>query len=97
MTAPEAPVNTLDDVRRLALNAGTYGVVTLPARALLDLLGDLPSVEETPTADELKRLIRDAESAAGQAEDAAAALEDAARALARANPRPSPTTGRSPR
>ena len=79
------PVNTLDDLRRLALNAGTYGVVTIPAQALLDLLSDLPSAEDTPTADELKRLIRDAEHAAGQAEDAARAL---ARALARVNPRP---------
>lgn len=91
------PVNTLDDLRRLALNAGTYGVVTIPAQALLDLLSDLPSAEDTPTAAELKRLIRDAEYAAGQAEDAAADLEHAARALARVNPRPTPTPDRSPR
>lgn len=94
MTTPPPPVNNLDDVRRLALNAGAYGVVTIPAQALLDLLGDLPSAEDTPTAAELKRLIRDAEWAAGQAEDAAADLEHAARALARVNPRPTPRSTR---
>lgn len=83
----QPPLNTLDDLRRLALNAGTYGMVTVPARALLDLVGEPPAVENIPSRGELERLIRDAERAASDAADAASDLEDAASELQKVHAR----------
>lgn len=82
MTA-QPPLNSPDDFRRLALNAGTYGMVMIPARALLDLVGENASVEDLPDARELRSMVSDAERAAGDAEDAASALYEAARDLQR--------------
>lgn len=77
------PLNSTDDLRRLAMNAGTYGMVTLPARALLDLLGDV-DVEGLPSATELRDLISDADRASWSAEEAASQLQSAASDLRKA-------------
>ncbi len=69
-------IDTVNDLRRAALNAGRYGVITIPAQAVLDLV---PA--GTLNADELDEAIYDAERAKSDAEDAAREAEDAAEQL----------------
>lgn len=69
-------IDTVEDLRRAALNAGRYGVITVPAQAVLDLLpaGAL-------SAEELDEAIADAEDAARSANSAADTAIDAAEHL----------------
>lgn len=66
-------IDTVNDLRRAALNAGRYGVITVPAQAVLDLI---PA--GTLNADEIDEAIADAEDAARSANSAADNAMDAA-------------------
>ncbi|UQN29461.1 hypothetical protein [Brachybacterium kimchii] len=67
------PVDSIEDLRLLAANAGRYGVITVPAAAILDLIP-----EGAVSLDELGEAISDAEEAAGRASSAAYDAEAAA-------------------
>lgn len=66
-------IDSVNDLRRAALNAGRYGVITVPAQAVLDLV---PA--GTLNADEIDEAIADAEDAARTANSAADNAMDAA-------------------
>lgn len=75
------PIHTADDLRRLAMNAGAYGTVTVPAAAVLDFIEDQPDMGEAPSKVELERLIRNATRAADDAAMAADELAEATKHL----------------